>query len=183
MRRLLLLLLLTERCSPLLLPSAVPRAGGPRSSVLRAIASTPPMASTIASTEQGDLAEALEEARRALDDAAMQRELDLQKTSAFWLDKLTAARADAAALASAEVAAPAAAPVSDASVHDEVAQLRLQHEQELEAAARRLETYEQRNGAAATLELLKLGHLLPALRAAGDLHNRRETGVRVFRKA
>ena len=99
------------------------------------IASTPPSAST----EQGELAEALEEARRALEEAALQRELDLQKTSAFWLDKLTAARAVAVAPASAEVAVPAAAPASDSSVHDEIAQLRWQHKQELEAAALRAE--------------------------------------------
>ena len=41
-RLLVLLLLLAERCSPLLLPSAGPRAGVPRSSALRAIAATPP---------------------------------------------------------------------------------------------------------------------------------------------
>ena len=41
--------------------------------------------------------EALEEARRALDDAAMQREQDVQRVGAYWLSKLAEARTEAAA--------------------------------------------------------------------------------------
>lgn len=78
-----------------------------------------------------DLEEALNEAQLALEEVTVQRELDVQRVGAFWLDKLQAARAETAA-----VGASAEAPAAAAAVQDETAeQLRAQYEEQAAAAA------------------------------------------------
>jgi len=88
-------------------------------------AAVPSVPSTLAT---GNLEAALDEAQQALAVVTRQREVDVQKVGAFWLDKLQAARSETAA----EAPAPAAAVQDEPSTAE---RLRAQYEEQAATAA------------------------------------------------